>query len=52
MSPTLQKLKLKEISELTHSALVDLVKYTIKKQLLLSTDTKPKYMYMLTILFY
>ena len=51
MSPTLHKLKLKEISELTYSVLVDFVKHT-QKQLLFSKDTKSKYMYMLTIFFY
>lgn len=51
MSPTLHKLKLKEISELIYSVLVDFVKST-QKQLLLLEDAKSKYMYMLTILFY
>ena len=51
MSPTLHKLKLKEISELIYSVLVDFVKST-QKQLLLPEDAKSKYMYMLTILFY
>ena len=51
MSPTLHKLKLKEISELIYSVLVDFVKST-RKQLLLLEDTKSKYMCMLTILFY
>ena len=50
MSPTLHKLKLKEISELIYSVLVDFVKPT-QKQLFLSKDAKSKYMYMLTILF-
>lgn len=51
MSPTLHKLKLKEISELIYSVLVDFVKPT-QKQLLLQKDAKSKYMNMLTILFY